>query len=198
MNKAYTTIEEVENYTLQDIVDSFEPQVENWITSVSYLMDTLANRVLVAPALGSGEYEIQYYDGDGSNWLLIDDCQELAKLSIGDQWGDNLIDINPSEYAIKPKTPPISQIILKGDKFPTGVQNVEIQGNFGLFRELPPDLKFACTVIVAGIINYQTKGGDNKSSESIGSYSVSYTDEQGISDYANALQIINSYRKLNF
>lgn len=198
MKPNYTTIEAIENYTLQDIVDSFEPQVEEWISGVSRMMDTMANRQLVAPTLGSGEYETKYYDGDGTNWLIIDDCQELAELSVGDQWGDDMAVIEATEYVVKPKTPPISQIWLKYTYFPTGVQNVAIQGNFGLFQELPDDLKFACTVIVAGIINNQTKGKENVTSENIGSYSVSYSDDKGISDFTRALQTINNYRKQTF
>lgn len=196
----YTTILDVENYTLQDITDSFEPQVTSWIASVSRMMDKMCNRTLVAPDDDAEGYEdsSKYYDGSGANVLSIDDAQSISELKMGDVWGDNEEVIDSTKYVIKPKTPPISQIYLKDDHFTVGVQNVTVTGRFGLFDSLPDDIKFACTVIVAGIINDKAKGAESKKSESIGNYSVTYTDDKGVNDYQEALKIIDMYRKIAF
>lgn len=196
MSKLYTTVERVENYVLRDVEDFFEPEVEKWIESTSRLMDSLANRVLVAPVFGSGDdFEIKYYDGDGTDEIRIDDCQEIESLAIGDEFGDNLEETD--EYITRPKIEPFQSIKLKSDVFTKGVQNVKVEGRFGFFNSNVEDIQFACTVLTAGIIMSQIKGKQAVSSESIGNYSVSYFSEQASRDYKHALEIIARYRKLS-
>lgn len=190
----YCEIIDVENYTLKEIDSSFESQVEQWIESVSRTMDTMANRKLVADPVGSGEdYPVKYYDGNGEPYVIIDDCQEIVSVKIGDAYGDNLTEV--TAYISNPRVPPHRAVILKNDIFTNGIQNVAIEGRFGYFDEIPADLRMACTTIVAGIINNQTKGGQMKRSESIGNYSVSYSDEKQIDDYEQAIETINRYKK---
>jgi len=199
MEKQYCTIEDIENYLLIEISPEFEEQVEKWISAVSKEMDILANRVLVAPVVGSGdEYESKYYDGNNDRYLSIDDCQSIQEVIIGEEFGDNPVTLEATDYVINPKTPPISQIILKTSYFPLGIQNITIKGSFGLMAEITDDLSLACAVLVAGIINSQNNDNQTKKSESIGSYSVTYGDEKGFSDYEGALNTINSYRKIEY
>lgn len=188
---------DIENILLKSISSGFEDQVEDWIRGVSRMMDTMANRKLVAPAIGSGEdYEEEYFDGDGSNYLLINDCQEITELNISDTFGDENNIIDPVNYALIPRKAPYKAISLRNDIFTRGRQNIIIKGRFGLFNEIPADIRFACAVLVAGIINDQDKGNATKKSESIGNYSVSYIDDKGISDYNRAIDIVKSYRKI--
>jgi len=194
----YTTIEELENYVGVDIASTFESQMENWIEGISRYMDNITNRKLVADAVGSGEeYEEKAYDGDGETYLMIDDCQEITSLEIGDVYGENLV--ATTNYIKFPRYTPHRRIVLKDyGIFTSGIQNVVIKGRFGFFNTLPKDIQFACTVLVAGIINSQNKGNDVKKSESIGEYSVTYTDDKGVTDYNRAIEILSSYRKLEF
>ena len=187
---------DIENYLLTDVVDSFEPQVSIWIESVSRFMDNLANRKLVAPVIGSGEdFEVKYYDGTGRGNLRIDDCQEITKITVGDFYGDNPVELDLDDVAVTPKIAPHRILISKGGYFPVGTQNISVEGRFGFFNEVPADLRLACTILVAGIINNQNKGNQAKKSESIGNYSVTYIDDKGIADYNNALAIIKGYKK---
>jgi hypothetical protein len=193
----YCEISDIEAYTLKEIDPSFEPQVTKWIGSVSRLMDTMANRVLVAPVVGSGEdYETKYYDGDDEPYCLIHDCQEIVSVSIGDVWGENLVETD--NFVVRPRIAPHSNVILKGDIFPKGVQNIAIEGRFGLFNAIPDDIRQACVVIVSGIVNNQVKGGQMTKQESIGNYSVTYSDEKQFDDFETALDIIKSYKKYDF
>lgn len=199
MEQKYCEIIDVENYLLKDIESGFETQVEDWIRGVSRMMDQMANRTLVAPVIGSGEdFEIRNYDGNGKMSMRIDDAQEITKISIGDMYGLNPTTLSVSDYLFSPKQPPYRTIYLKNDIFYSGIQNVEIEGRFGYFNEVPADLKLACSIIVAGIVNAQIKGNLEKKSESIGNYSVSYGDAKGLADYNNAIGIINSYKKYDF
>jgi hypothetical protein len=195
----YCEIVDVENLITRSINSSFESQIDIWIKGVTKMMDTMANRKLVAREIQ--EYEapdVKYYDGNNSNYLLIDDCQSISELSISDTFGDQTTIIDPVDYALTPKIAPHKAIALRGDVFTDGMQNITVKGEFGLFSELPDDIKFACSVIVAGIINNQDKGNSEKKSESIGNYSVTYLDPQGFSTFEGALNIIKSYRKQTY
>lgn len=194
----YTDKTALENYLSIAVVDSFESQLEDWISGISRYMDNITNRKLVADVIGSGEdYEERAYDGNGETYLMIDDCQEITSVEIGDVYGENLV--TTTNYIKFPRYTPHRRIVLKDyGIFTSGIQNVVIKGRFGFFNELPKDIKFACTVLVAGIINSQNKGNDVKKSESIGEYSVTYTDDKGVTDYNRAVEILSSYRKLEF
>lgn len=195
----YCDIVDIENLILKEIDDNFEAQVEIWISAVSRIMDNMANRTLVAPAVGSGEeYPVKYFDGDGTRKLLIGDCQEIVSLKIGDEFGDDMVEYASTEYVLSPKTPPSSSVILKDEVFTMGIQNVAIEGRFGLFSTIPDDIRLACAVLVAGIINNQDKGNQSKSSESIGNYSVSYDTEFAKEQYNQAINTIISYRYIKF
>jgi hypothetical protein len=195
----YCNISDIENYKLKEIDSVFESQVEAWIEAVSLMMDNMANRKLVAEIIGSGDdYETKYYDGDSTNNLFIDDAQEITELTISDEFGDNPTTLTSSEYAITPKTAPHKKIILRDTYFPYGVQNITVKGNFGLFNEVPNDIRFACVVIVSGIINANDPANKDKTSVSIGNYSVSYDSDKGIADYSRALSIIDYYRKIQY
>jgi hypothetical protein len=194
----YTDKTALENYLGIAVVNSFESQLEDWISGISRYMDNITNRKLVADVIGSGEdYEERAYDGNGETYLMIDDCQEIISLEIGDVYGENLV--ATTNYIKFPRYTPHRRIVLKDyGIFTSGIQNVVIKGCFGFFSELPKDIQFACTVLVAGIINSQNKGNDVKKSESIGEYSVTYTDDKGVTDYNRAVEILSSYRKLEF
>ena len=198
MDKKYCEIGDVEAYTLSEIAGTFSDEVEEWIKGATRFIDNLANRSLVAPVIGSGddEFEDRYYDGTGVDYLIIDNCQEINEIKIGDYYGDSLT-IN-SSYITFPKSTPYRRVVLKDTTFTEGIQNVTISGRWGYFNTVPADVKLACAIIVAGIINSQNPSNQVKKSESIGDYSVSYLDDKGIADYAHALEIIGKYKLITF
>lgn len=185
----YTTISAVENYTLKEIDPAFQPQVTEWITGVSLAMDQEANRTLVAEDTDS---EL-FFDGTGKTALAIDDYVTITSVEVGDVYGENFAAI--TDFVKYPAVAPFRRLIRREGYFDCGIQNVKVTGRAGYFAALPEDIKFAATVLVAGIINAQEPGASRKKSESIGNYSVSYTDEKGIADYKQALAIVAKYRR---
>jgi hypothetical protein len=189
----YTTNTKVKAYV--DVGSMSDNEVDALIVSVSAEMDRMANRKLVAELASGEDSETKYYDGEGELKILIDDCQHIDKLYIGDQYGENFV--QNSSFITYPAVAPFRAVIFKnGFYVPCGSQNLKIEGVFGMFDEgeVPADLDFACVVLVAGIILGRNAGGE-VSSERIGNYSVSYDTTAGGQDYKRALDIISGYRK---
>lgn len=185
----YCSILDVENYLLTEIDASFESQVETWIAGISRAMDTMAGRKLVADVIGSGDdYETKYYDGNGKSELLIDDCVDIQSVEIGD------VVQTVTPY---PKVAPHRKLIYTGG-FPIDNQNVKVVGNFGLFEETPDDIRLACTILVAGVINAELNKHGKKSESIGGTYSVTYVDDKGVADFEHAKAIVEGYRKIVF
>jgi hypothetical protein len=173
-------VEDVEAYTLQDVAETFEPQVEEWIEQMTAYIERVTNRTFGSDTTASE----RKYDGTGSVVLLVDDYTELDSVEVdGSVRGD--------VYEYPANTTPKYKIV-SNTPFPRGHQNITVTANWG-YGNAPKDLQFACTVLVAGIINAQTKTND-KASESIGNYSVSYKTDAQQKDYEQAMKTIHSYR----
>lgn len=184
----YCSVSDIENYTLTEVADYFEPQVEKWIEGVSRQFDRMANRTLVADPVGSGEdYPVRYFDGNGKRSLIVEDLVEVESVEVDDT------EIEADPY---PKLPPHWKLTASTG-FPIGEQNVKVTGRFGLFDEVPEDLRFACAVVVAGIIAAYGLDAD-VSSEKIGNYAVTYSTEKGASDYEAAKKTVLGYRRFEF
>lgn len=185
-----TDIASVENYTLQDISDSFESQVESWIDAVSAMLEQMTNRVLVTDEASV----TRYYDGKDRTFIALEhDWQTITAVELGDVYGENFSAV--TGYVKYPAVAPFRKLILKSGYFTKGIQNVKVTGTIGYLAAVPEDLKFAATVLVAGIINSHNPNAQTKKQESIGNYSVVYTDDKGITDYNRAMQIVDTYKK---
>lgn len=184
----YTTKTDVENYLLQTINNSFNDQIAGWIKAMSSFIDKTANRVIFKDVSESAEPEEYFYDGDGSNNLLIKDCHDITEVKIDDKVVEVLK--YPSN---KPYT---NKILLKTQAFTRGYQNVSVKATQAMCAELPEDIKFACTVLVAGICNNQIYKKKGKS-EQIGNYTITYGNSQE-ADISLAKNIINSYKRVTF
>ena len=194
----YCEIQDIENYLVITIDESFTTQVEGWIEGVSRHMDSVADRTLVAPAIGSGEdYEERYYDGNNRGFISIDDCQEIIKIEEGDEFGDDLVEVESSNFITYPKRTPFRKIIRKSGSFSRGIQNIRIEGRFGYFDEVPEDLRMACVVIVSGIINAYNKGPQSITSERYVDYQVTYDSDKGWNDYQQAIATVERYKLIN-
>lgn len=192
----YASTEDLNKY-LGATVD--ETLAEILLEGVSRAMDKMANRKLVADPVGSGEdYEEQYYDGNGKGFISIDDCQEITHVSEGDQYGDNLVEVETSDLITYPRKAPYRKILKKTGSFEVGVQNIKIEGRFGYLNELPGDLKLACTIIAAGAYTATGQSPASVSSEKYIDYSVTYADDKGWADFENAKAIVEKYQKIEF
>jgi len=204
-SKGYTTKTKVENYILQDIDSSFDTQIDNWIEGIEKTIEQITGRIFIADAVASA----RLYDGDGTQELLIDDCISVSKVEVGeDDYGNTFTEIvatGSDRYFLEPvnyssRGWPISRIILRARTWAEGRQNNRITARWGYSTAVPKDIEFACTVLVAGILNQHRQGGDEIKSEKIGNYQVTYNTELGdnsFADFKNAMSILESYTKLN-
>ena len=182
----YTDKTAVQNYTLTNINVSMDTQLTEWIEGMSRFMDNYCGITLVgeAPAVA------RVYDGTGEAELKIDSAYSITTVTV-----DGTA-VTPLKY---PANSPRTYLLKLADgTFTVGMQNVAVTGIFARLVALPADLKFACTVLVAGIVNQSNKQTDGIKSEKVGEYQVTYKDEKERADYTRAMQILDSYKKVVF
>ena len=188
--KGYTTKEKIENYIYQEIDDTYDSTIDQWISAVERIIDNITGRNFKADSTASA----RVYDGDETNELIIDECVEVTKVEAGtDSIGSSFTEIpstGSGRYFTYPanallKGVAINQIALSDRNFPGGMQNNRITAKWGYSVTPPDDIVFAATVFVAGIINQERQGGSEVKSESIGNYSVSYNSDKGDNSWAD-------------
>jgi hypothetical protein len=177
----YITITELENYLLTEIDLSFQSQVEKWIESASNYVDKYTGRQFTTTK------EERVFDGSGGTMLEIDDCISITKIE------NNVTTDEVDEYKLYPANTTPKTSVYNYYGWYIGSQNYTIDAEWGYSEEPPEDIKFATTVIAAGIINGQLREGAI-GSEKIGDYSVSYKEDQK-EDYKQAIRILDSYKR---
>lgn len=181
----YTTQSDIENYLLTDIDGSFSEQIASWIVAMSNFIDNYCNRSIYRT-----EEETFLYDGDNTDKLMIKDVCLISSVTVDD------IEV---EYVKYPANKPYaSRIRLIDNRFTTGIQNVSVTGIQAMNSTLPEDIKFACTVLVAGIVNNQLFNDKKGTTERIGGYSITYKDDQQQKDYEEAKRILAGYTRITF
>jgi uncharacterized protein (DUF1330 family) len=177
----YITKTELENYLLVDIDLSFEDQVEKWIETATNYVEKYTGRQFTTTE------EERYFDGSGDSNLVIDDCISIIKIE------NNVTENEVEDYKLYPANTTPKTSIYNPYLWYKGAQNYTIEAEWGYSESVPEDIKFATTVITAGIINGQLKEGAIQS-EKIGDYNVSYKDDQK-EDYKQAIRILDSYKR---
>jgi hypothetical protein len=181
----YTDKTAVQNYSLTNIDGAFDVQLTAWITAMSRFMDQYTGRTLVQDTATT-----RMYDGNVDAELKIDDVNAITEVTVDD------VVITPYTYPANSARKYLLR--LQDDYFPIGMQNVAVTGKFGYFTALPEDIKFACTVLVVGIVNQSNKQTDGIASEKVGEYQVSYRTEKERADYSRAMQILDGYKVISF
>lgn len=208
--KGYCSIIDIENYLLTEVAEWFEPQIVKWIESMEAYIDKFTGRNFIADGEASAKkYELGFktrseYFRSGNftpKEIYIDDCIEITKVSVDGT------EIDSDNYLPYPANIlPITRIKLKrdtGEVFLSGEQNIEIEAKWGYSEAVPEDIKFACVVLVSGIINYAKSDPSDRDvrSEQIGNYSVSYgtesTSELSWQDFNRAMDILTQYKKIS-
>jgi len=202
-SKGYTTKTKVENYLLKDINVSFDTQIDNWIEGVENIIDQITNRNFKADSSASA----RLFNGDGTPELLIDECVEVTLVEVGnDGYGSSFTTVAssgsdryftlPNNHTVKKQ--PIHKIELSARDFVCGTQNNRITAKWGYSAEVPKDIEFVATVLVAGIINQHSQSGDQIKSERIGNYTVTYNTDNGgdsFADFNRAMEILKMYTR---
>lgn len=185
-----TTKEEIENYLITTIDPSFDTQITLWIKAMQEYINTLANRKVVADDAPS----TLYYTGNNADTLFIDDFNSITEVKLS---GDVL---DADDYVKKPFNLPYKNQL----KFKTGAKwsnlvegDIEVTGIAGMYDKdaIPEDLRWACMILVAGIVQSSSNDNKNIQSETIGRYTVSYKTDTQKMDYKNAIEIARSYRR---
>lgn len=187
--RQYTTITEIENYLLTNIIPDFRPQVDTWITQMSKYIENYTGRTFIEIE------EERVFDGNDVqiiNELMVDDFTELISLKIGDKEIDlEKVLVYPSNSEKK------DRIILVQDYFWKGRQNIKVNAKWGYSKEIPADIVYAATILVAGIINFSHNAHGEISSETVGQYSVSYNSEPEWNDFRRAMKSLDNYKRLS-
>lgn len=186
MAKFYTTKQDIENYLLITIDSSFDAQITAWIESVEAYIDRLTGRTFVPGSAASAAL----LDGNGETALSIPDAKEITELKVGDTV------IPSSDYWTYKTGEDITRIVLKSGYFSRGNQNVSVTAKWG--SALPADIKFAATVLVAGIVNNSLSHEGEVSSVTIGRYSVSYKTKAEQTDLSRVDEILKLHRKWTY
>lgn len=186
MSRQYTTIAQIEDYSLLIIAPTFQSRVISWVEEISKYIEQTTGRRFIAEPL------IKKYDGKGDSSLFIDEVVEINQVKINDV-------IIPSEnYLLYPANElPKTRIQLMKNSFTKGEQNVEITGRWGYSVVCPLDISLAATILVVGIINFSGHTGDEIKSEKLADYSVTYKDATSWQDLDRAKQIIQNYIKIS-
>ncbi|XOB41795.1 MAG: hypothetical protein ACKKMS_00125 [Candidatus Nealsonbacteria bacterium] len=184
--KNYCEIEDIENYLLTEIDVAFESQVERWIEAMERHIDKETGRNFKADE----ESSVRKFDGDGEQDLFIDDCIEVEKIEV---------DGAEKEHWLYPSDElPYTKVILKDSVFTKGNQNIEITAKWGYSEDVPADIEFACTVLVAGIINRSLSHEGEVQSKTVGPYSVTFKTEKQWSDFEQIEGTLEKYKKYSF
>ncbi len=182
----YTTIESVCGYLGIEVPSESSDEYahfEAWILAMSMWIDKYTNRTIYRT-----EESTIKYDGDGSDLMVINDVIDPVVT----------VDGESREVFTYPTNKPYASRIALDDgwKFTRGRQNIHVTGVHAMAIYLPDDVQQACNVLVAGIYNAKNVQGKVGTSETIGSYSVTYRDAAQKTDFDNAKAILSGYRRI--
>lgn len=179
----YTTKADIEDYIGKTIDDVSDTSIDAWIKAMTLQIDKISNRDIYKT--GTDTYK---YDGDGTGITLIKDCHTITEVRVDDNPVAVLEYPSNKEYT--------SRIVLEGFFFSKGLQNVEVDAIHSMSKTLPEDIKFACTVLVAGIYNNRNSSGKEGTTEKIGNYSITYHSKKELTDLETAKLAISGYKRL--
>lgn len=193
---AITTKANIEKYLLVTIDSSFDSQVTEWIAAMEKHMNKTTDRQLIAD-----DADATYlYDGSDRKILVVDDFYSITSVTllytVYDETSE--LDVTAYVYTYPANATPIWRLESDYYHFVAGRQNVQVIGRRGYAPsdDIPEDLTFAATVLVAGIINASHNSKGEIKSESIGRYSVAYETTAQKADFDTARAIIASYRRI--
>ncbi|MEJ6011436.1 hypothetical protein [Novosphingobium aquae] len=186
----YTDKTAVQNYLLTNIENTFDTQLAAYITAMTEFIDQRAGYPIYRNAESTN-----LYDGQGDNLLSISPVCTNDTVTT--------IDVTIDGVAVDPLMAPYNsvtkrELVLRGEVFPTDYANVAVTGIHSFEPTLPEKIKWACTVLVAGIINQVNNQTEGVQSEKIGEYQVSYKDQAARADFTRALEIIDGYKRIMF
>ena len=189
--KGYTNKGQIENYLLTTVNDIFHDQLDDWIAMMETHIDKVTGRNFIADT----ETTEKLYDGNGEDELLVDDFIGTPTIEI------NEVELASDQYLVYPANTEKKNILkrVSGSIWAKDDQSIGVTAKWGYSEEVPHDIIFATTVLVAGIINYSSKDSQGQiSTKTVGRYSVTYKDKKQWQDFDQIDKIIKSYKKFSF
>lgn len=196
--KGYCSVVNIEKYLLTEIDSVFETNVIGWIEAMEAFIDKETGRSFIAETVAS----IRYFDGNGINLLYLDEFTEISEVLVYDT-GDTLLYtlVEDTDYFVQPYNVfPKRRLIIKPhnvqavSNFTKGIKNVKATAKWGYSEDVPDDIKWATTVLVAGIVNFSNTSQGEIKSEKMGDYAVTFKENKW-KDYDRAKDIISQYTK---
>jgi len=196
----YTSKSFIQNYLLVNIDTSFDTWIDEMISAADAYIDNYCNTSFESST------ETRYFDGNGSNELILDDLLTVTSLQFLDSNGVDLDDTltESDDFFLYPYNETCKHKIVlnpEGDQaeFPRGSHRIKITGTWGKSSTAPADIKLVSTKLVAGIIEVGKSGEVTLKSEKIGEYAVTYGElkesSQDITDILNRYRTSNLGRK---
>lgn len=188
MATAYTDKTTVQNYTLKNIDNSFDTQLNEWILAMSEYCDTLAGYPIYRDTP-----DTHIYDGGGKCALMIDPVHTITEVLV-DTVAPDAAALVKWPYNTDIKT----QLVLRSGIFTDDFANVSVTGVHCLKKVLPDQVKWACTVFVSGLVAQSDNQTEGVLQEVIGEYRVTYRTQEERADFIRAREIITNLRRITF
>lgn len=179
----YCSKQDVLNYVLLDVQESFEDQIDSWIEISSREIDDLTNRTFIADSVATP----RLYDGNNAVKLFIDDFVAMTGLKIDGAT------ITLADVKLYPANTEHKNSLYYENGFTRGKQNVEVTAKWGYSEEPPEPIKFACVVLTASKILFSSRKNDIQR-ERIGNYEIQYMQGKE-ADVERVKMAINKYIK---
>lgn len=205
--REYTDRDSVLNYLLLTVDDSFSTQIDAWIQEMTAYIEKETGRVFLADENSSDRlFEVRGRDsediGRGTrtpNDVIIDDAVDVVSVKLIDS-DDSETEISRNKIKTYPaNSTPITRLQVISDattQLSVGFQNIKVNAKWGYSEDVPLDIKFACTVLTAGVIQHSQKGaGDLQSISLGGAYNATFANKEQINDFKKTKEILDRYRK---
>ena len=186
----YTTEAKIENMLSITIDDTLASSVVTWIGWVTEYIDNYTGTSF------EGTTEARYFDTNGETRVFIDDLISVTQIDFLDEDGDIQDTLSTNDYWLYPlNRSPKTQIRLDPYGgyvvFPVGSKRLKITGVWGVASTVPADIEWVATNMVADIIRENSDVAKSVNSETLGEYSVSFSN---ISNKPVYKEILNNYR----
>ena len=190
-----------------NIHDSFSIQFSLWIEQMSKFIEQETDRQFIAETVSSVKlYEVEKEDsGDIGRYnstpteLKIDEAVSISKVEVKDAIDDDFVEVAYNKILFYPanSTPKMRVFVDEGatTQFSVGHQNIKVTGLWGYATDVPADIKFAATVLVAGVLQYSHRHQGQQTSLTMGRYQVAYRSDRQLGSFEQAKSILERYKR---
>ncbi|WP_438979905.1 hypothetical protein [Polynucleobacter sp.] len=183
----YTTKKNIENYLKRELSSTEDGNIELLILATDQAIDAYCGRTF---SKNDDEEVTRYYDGSGTNDLIIDDFMSITSVELVDIDENNIKTFETDEYVTYPlNSETITRVHGYGTWFPRGHKNVRIIGVPGYSIDVPEAIQLAATMMISSYIT----NPQNLTKESIEGYSREFGPSAITNDVSS---LLDSYKRI--